>query len=134
MRRPWTLTHISSRLSIASVDGKQHFAKIVFSALVGFSLEGKMTGSGSYRVPRTHRTCWSPQTVNPTSWTPESLVTRPGCTETIRSPSFSLQWKSDESSKHYLAQILIAINWSYWQAEKIHAFVWSSRSLRATMI
>ena len=32
--------------------------------------------------------------------------------------SFSLQWKSDESSKHYLTQMLLAINWRYWWAGK----------------
>ena len=32
--------------------------------------------------------------------------------------SFSLQWKSDESTKHYLIQMLFAINWCYWQAGK----------------
>ena len=30
-----------------------------------------------------------------------------------------LKWKSDESTKHYLTQMLLAINWRYWQAEKI---------------
>ena len=30
----------------------------------------------------------------------------------------SLQWKSDESTKHYLAQMLLAVNWRYWQAGK----------------
>ena len=40
-------------------------------------------------------------------------------------PSFSMQWKSDESTKHYITQILLAINWCYWQAWKIftHAYV-----------
>ena len=33
-------------------------------------------------------------------------------------PSFSLQWKSDESTEHYLTQMLLAINWRYWQAGK----------------
>ena len=33
-------------------------------------------------------------------------------------PSFSLQWKSDESTKHYLTQMLLAINWRYLQAGK----------------
>ena len=33
-------------------------------------------------------------------------------------PSFSLQWKSDESTKHYLTQMLLAIKWRYWQAVK----------------
>ena len=31
-------------------------------------------------------------------------------------PSLSLQWKSDESTKHYTTQMLLAINWYYWQA------------------
>ena len=39
-------------------------------------------------------------------------------------PSFSLQLKSDESIKHYLTQMLLAINWRYWQAAKIHVCVW----------
>ena len=29
---------------------------------------------------------------------------------------FFLQWKSDKSTKHYLAQMLLAINWCYWTA------------------
>ena len=35
-----------------------------------------------------------------------------------RNPSFSSQWKSDESNKHYLTEMLLAINWLYWQAGK----------------
>ena len=31
-------------------------------------------------------------------------------------PSFSLQWKSDESTEHYLTQTLLNINWRYCQA------------------
>ena len=42
----------------------------------------------------------TPEIVSPTSWTPYSLVTSPGCTGTTRSLSFSLQWKSDERTKH----------------------------------
>ena len=38
-------------------------------------------------------------------------------------PSFSLQWKSVESTKHHLTQMLLSINWRYWQAEN-HVFVW----------
>ena len=30
-------------------------------------------------------------------------------------PSFSLQWKSNESTKHYRNQMLLAINLRYWQ-------------------
>ena len=33
-------------------------------------------------------------------------------------PSFSLQWNSDESTKHYLTQMQFAINWRYWQTER----------------
>ena len=29
-----------------------------------------------------------------------------------------LQWKSDKSTKHYLTQMLLFINWSYWQVGK----------------
>ena len=38
-------------------------------------------------------------------------MTSPGCMGTTRNPSFSLQWKSEESTKHYLIQLLLAINW-----------------------
>ena len=37
-----------SRLSIASVDGKQHFSAVVFSAVVGDFILRKVTVSGSY--------------------------------------------------------------------------------------
>ena len=30
----------------------------------------------------------------------------------------SLKWKSNKSTKHYLTEILVAINWCYWQAGK----------------
>ena len=36
----------------------------------------------------------------------------------------AVQWKSDESTKHYLTPMLLAINWRCWQAGKIHACVW----------
>ena len=32
--------------------------------------------------------------------------------------SSSLEWKSDKSTKHYINQMLLAINWHYWQAGK----------------
>ena len=47
------------------------------------------------------------------------IPTCPGCSDTTRNPSFPLQWKSDESTKHYLTQMLLNINWRYWQAGKI---------------
>ena len=47
----------------------------------------------------------------------------PGYTGTTQNPSFSLQRKSDESTKHYLTQMLLAINWCYWQVGKNHACI-----------
>ena len=32
--------------------------------------------------------------------------------------SLSLQWKSDKRTKHYFTQMLLAINWCYWQVGK----------------
>ena len=29
-------------------------------------------------------------------------------------PLFSLQWKYDDNTKHYLIQMLFAINWRCW--------------------
>ena len=58
MKRPWTFIRMreSSPASIASVDGKEHLSEVMFSALVGFSLQGTWRNdliSGSYRTPRT---------------------------------------------------------------------------------
>ena len=35
-----------------------------------------------------------------------------------------LQWKADENTKHHVIQMLLAINWRYWQAGKkfTHAY------------
>ena len=33
-------------------------------------------------------------------------------------PSSTLLWKSDKTTKHYLTQMLLAINWRYWEACK----------------
>ena len=59
----------------------------------------------------------------------------PGCTGTSRNPSFSLQWKSDYSTKHYFTQMLLTINWDYWQAGKkfTHAYG-GSRSPHASAL
>ena len=47
-------------------------------------------------------------------------------------PSFSLQWKSDESTEHYLTQMLLAINWRNWQAGKKFMYAYDgSRSPHA---
>ena len=42
----------------------------------------------------------------------------PGCTDSTWKPNSSRQWKSEESTQHYLTQILLAIYWRYWQAGK----------------
>ena len=46
------------------------------------------------------------------------MVTNPAYTATTRNPSFSLQWESDESTKHYHTKMLLVINWRNWQAGK----------------
>ena len=33
-------------------------------------------------------------------------------------PSFTLQWKSEKSTKYYLTQMLLAIKWRYWHRGK----------------
>ena len=43
-------------------------------------------------------------------------------------PSFSLQWNSDDSTKHYLTQILLAINWHYSHGGKFMHSYEDSRS------
>ena len=51
-------------------------------------------------------------------------------------PSFSLQWKSDEITKDYLTQMLLAINWRYWQAGKkfTHAYESQGRLMQVHFI
>ena len=121
MRWIWTFLRMhefSYLLSIASVDGKQHLSEVVFSALVWFSLYGKWQVPGRTCTPRTcHQWLWC-------SWSRVTVCgvqnvlgiwVRPGNQIFL---SFSLQRKSDESSKHYLTQMLHVINWHYWQAGK----------------
>ena len=65
---------------------------------------------------RTPRTCWTRQTpdfMNTIITVDESWVYRYDM-ET----KFSLQWKSGKSTKHNLIQMLLAINWCYWQMGK----------------
>ena len=72
-------------------------------------------------LTRAPSTCWTPQTVTPTSWKRWLLVTSLGCTGTTLKPICSvvfLIWQSDKSTKDYLTQILLANNWPYWQAGK----------------
>ena len=50
-------------------------------------------------------------------------------------PSFSLQWKSDKSTKHFLTQMLLAINWCCWQAGNKFMHVYEgSRSPHVSML
>jgi hypothetical protein len=88
---------IFSCLSIVSADGKQHLSEAVFSTLVGFSLWGRSWSLVFLQrsLNQVRGMCWS-----------------------IVVPSFSLQWKSDESTKHYITQMLHTINWRYWQVGK----------------
>ena len=71
-----------------------------------------------YHSPRTsHQWLWRSWSRGYCLWSSAC----PGCTNTTGNqivPSFSLQWKSDESTKHYLTQMLLTINWHYWQAGK----------------
>ena len=46
----YTHASIFTRLSIASVDGKQHLSELVLSALVGFSLLGKYLNTETYKI------------------------------------------------------------------------------------
>ena len=48
-----------------------------------------------------------------------TMITECTGTGTTRNPSFCLRWKFDESAKHYLTQMLLAINWRYWQKGRI---------------
>ena len=116
MRRPWTFIRIReylSCLSIASVNGKQYLISIV----------RKMMGFGSYPYTQDSSPVIMVFMKSGWLWSPTCPVS-PGCMGTTRNPSFYLQWKSDESTKHYLTQMLLAINWHYWQAGKkfAHAY------------
>ena len=62
-------------------------------------------------------------------WKTLSVRVRPG-NQIV--PSFSLQLKSDESTKNFLTQMLLAINWRYWQREKITLACEVSRSSHAS--
>ena len=71
----------------------------------------------------THRTCWTPQW--PRFHEHHNHWWRVlGCTGTTRNPSISLQWKSDESTKHYLTQMLLVNYWPNYMREKNHECVW----------
>jgi hypothetical protein len=116
IRRPWTficMREFFSCLSIASVDGKQHLSEVVFSALIGFSLRKMVERFGFWVV-----------SIHPGLFTSDYGIHEVGITlcgvqhvlgvrprnQVIL--SFSLQWKSDESPRHYPTQMLLAINWS----------------------
>ena len=156
-----TLAWIFSRLSIASVDGKQHLSEIVFSALVGFPLFDKYPtfwGGGRHTwnagnlitlkvwffskesLNQVQGMCWSSRdggadclmTTTPISCAAQHHIGEGRHPSTTHWWLFDpvvctrgVQWKSDESTKHYLTQILLAINWRYSQArKKILVFIW----------
>ena len=112
---------IFSRLSIASVDGKQHLSEIVFSALVGFSLATGIWFPGRTRTPRTRdQWLWCSWSrghccgVQHVLWDfNKKMLLR--CSR--RSVIF-LTMKIRESTTHYLTQTLLTINWRNWQAGK----------------
>ena len=135
----WFFPH----LSITSVDGKQHLSEVVFSALVGFSLYTTCTHHRVKKSPK--RQCASPFV----SFHSDFFLAKNQTLRVIRFPTlqaclffprpkvryFFKQWKSDEWTKHYLTQMLIAINWRYRQAGKkiTHAYE-GSRSLHASAL
>ena len=132
-RRSWTFIRIReffSCLSIASVDGKQHLSEVVFSALVGFFIVTKMA---ERLEQRTWLRLWAKNktpAVRPAPYSPDIRRHRQKkvwtkCTAPVV-PSFSLQWKFDESTKHYLSKMLLAINWVYWQAREKFLYAYES--------
>ena len=107
---------VFSCLSIATVNSKQHLSKVVFSALIGkwwqrFGFWVISIYPGHARLHEVAPTSWIPYHW----WQVLGVWIRPG-NQII--PSFSLQWKPNESTKHYLTQMLLAINWCYWQVRK----------------
>ena len=86
-----------------------------------------MTGSGSYPYTQDMQD----YTETPTSWT---LITGDECWVYGYDPGpvISLQWKSDESTKHYFTQMLLTINWLLTGGKKLtHAYE-GSRSPHAS--
>ena len=74
--------------------GFQHLSEVVFSALVGFHFKE----NDGFRVVLIHQ--WSGCSWNRGHCLESTMSCK--CTGTTRNPSFPLQWKSDDSTKHYL--------------------------------
>ena len=101
-----THTWFFFRLSIASVDCKQHLSEIVFSALVGIFIVRNMMERFGFRVVPVH-----PGLVTSYYGVQEVGVTVFGVQHVLAVrirlgnqivPLISLQWKSEERTKHYL--------------------------------
>ena len=92
------------RLSIASFDGKQQMGEVVL--VLSYNLR-KMTYSESYPYTQDSQDILdsknsNPDFINPIFTGDESWM--------YGNTSFSLQWKSDESTEHYFSQMLPVIN------------------------
>ena len=61
---------------------------------------------GRTRIPRSHRTSWTPQTVTPTSWRSRSLMTSAGCTGTI-----ALHWNPPGLRKTIRSNTFLTESW-----------------------
>ena len=133
MRWPWTscMREFFPCLSIASVDGKQHLNEVVFSAL-RFSLMTVIWFPGCIRTPRTrYQWLWCSWGRAHCLWSP----TCPGCICMTWKSNCFIIFSPDESTKHYLTQMLLVINWRYWQAGKKFMHVYEySRSLHASAL
>ena len=75
---------------------------------------------GRTHTPRTrHQWLWCSWSQGLCLWSPAC----PGWTGTPRKKSVHFPY-NEKNTKHFLTQMLLAINWFYWQAGKIHACVW----------
>jgi len=92
--------------------------RIVFSVLVDFHCKENDRFHAILIHPglvtSDYQWLWSSRSCGHCLWSPAC----PGCMDMTQNPPFSLQWKSDKSTKHYLTQILLGINWRYWQVGK----------------
>ena len=101
-----------------SVNGKHHLSEVFFSALVGFSLLGfdfrivpyTQDSSSVIMVFMKSGSLFVESSISCESWVYDTTLNQ----------SLSLQWKSDESIKHYLTQMLLIINWRYGKNSRMH--------------
>ena len=111
MTRPWTficMPDSSSRLSIASVDGKQHLSEVVLSVLIGFSVYWKWSNDLVYGM---YLYTQDQSPVIMVFMKSESLFVESSmsCESWIRKSSFSLQWKSNKSTKNTLLKCCLPL-------------------------